>query len=157
MIGPARCCCLPVHEDVSVAGEELAAAEADVEVVVVAVELVGVVAGVAEHAPRPPRRGRRLQRGGGVAGEAGLEVAVGVHGDGIVVRHSLGGLIGPVCLGELVICFLLSGWEKGSDGVRGRREGGALYFGGRCGRVAGHLTFWPLCSLLKFRSGPSHL
>ena len=113
MIGPARCFCSPVHEDVSVAGEEFAAAEADVEEVVMAVELVGVVAGVAEHASRPPRRGRRLQRGGGVAGEASLEVAVGVHGDGVVVRHSLGGLA-LFSSANWCSAFSLCGWERGA-------------------------------------------
>lgn len=122
---------------------------------VVAVELVGVVAGVAEHAPGPPRRGRRLQRGAGVAGVAGLEVAVGVHGDGIVARHSFG----PVSLGELVVCFLFSGWERGkgqwNGGVRGRRRRGALYFGGRCGEGAGHFSFWPSISFRNSEIHPS--
>lgn len=122
------CCCLPVHEDVSVTGQEFTAAEADIEEVVVAVELVGVVAGVAEHAAGPPRRGRRLQRGGGgVAGEAGLEVSVSHRGDGVVVvRHfSLALCLFPRRIGALLSLLLL--WKEGS-GVRGRRERGRFIF-----------------------------
>jgi hypothetical protein len=79
---------LPVHEDVSVSSEGSPAAEADVEVVVVAEEVVGVVARVAEEAAAgPPRRRRGLHGGGGVAGEAGLDVVV--DGGGVVARHFL--------------------------------------------------------------------
>lgn len=77
-----------VHEDVSVSSEGSPAAEADVEVVVVAEEVVGVVARVAEEAAAgPPRRRRGLHGGGGVAGEAGLDVVV--DGGGVVARHFL--------------------------------------------------------------------
>jgi hypothetical protein len=93
--------------------------------VVAAVELVAVVAGVAEHAAGPPRRGRGLQRGGGVAGEASLEVLVSVRGHGVVVRHFLG--LAMRRIGAPAFSFPA---VEGS-GVRGRRELGALYFGGR--------------------------
>jgi hypothetical protein len=115
-------CCLPVHEDVSVAGKELPAAEADVEVVVLLVEHVGVVAGVTEHAAGPPRRGRRLQGGGGVAG---LEIVVGLHGDGVVVRH---------CLALCFLC-LCSGWEMEVETRGDERQG--LLFLRRCDGMEG--------------------
>ena len=147
------CCCLPVHEDVPVAGQEFPAAEADVEVVVVAVELVGVVAGVAEHAAGPPRRGRRLQRGGGgggVAGEAGLEVSVSLLG--VVVRH--------FSLALFCVCFLSSAnWCSAfSFPGCGRKEvecgedesEGALYFGGRRKGGRWNFSFWSSVYLWGF-------
>jgi hypothetical protein len=121
------------------------------------VELVGVVAGVAEHAAGPPRRGRRLQRGGGgVAGEAGLEVSVSLRGDGVVVvRHfSLALCLFPRRIGALLSLLLL--WKEGS-GVRGRRERGRFIFwremeGGRC-----NFSFWSSVYLwgLNIKVAPS--
>ena len=146
------CCCLPVHEDVSVAGQEFPAAEADVEVVVVAVELVGVVAGVAEHAAGPPRRGRRLQRGGGgVAGEAGLEVFVSLRGDGVVVRHfSLALCLFPRRIGALLSLFRLG--KEGSGLVEGgEAESEELYILEGDGRGEGEFLILVLGLFVGFK------